>query len=170
MRKLIKLGILAILLSLVASPVIAGNVTDCEVLKADNVSKVLYGLCIAFWNAENANARQRILDNYNKKATGDDDPAMPGGQACPCWTDTNIADVIINGTPVLCSVNESDAGLEFAWYDGFTIQFYVMDSFCAHADPFDSTRPTFGITPEEEQACRDDLDFLVDESFGGSCP
>ena len=61
MRKLYRLGMLTILLSLVASPVFAGNEPLCEPLK-EGASKGLYGLCIAYHNAGNSNARTPNLD------------------------------------------------------------------------------------------------------------
>ena len=66
MRKLISLGILALLLSMLASPVLA-DLEDCKDLKEDGITKGLYGLCIAYWNADNGNSQERILANYNQK-------------------------------------------------------------------------------------------------------
>jgi len=88
MRKLISMSVMALLLSVMASTAIAGNVEDCEILKDGDYSKGLYGLCIAWHNAGNDNARGRILANYDKKATGPNDPPLPGsvpsGPSCPC--------------------------------------------------------------------------------------
>ena len=80
----------------------------CDTLKADGISKGLYGLCVAYCEAQDfssedeplteadilalleANAPSgRILENYNKRRTVDD-PAMPcvvpKVDSCPCFT------------------------------------------------------------------------------------
>jgi hypothetical protein len=111
MCKLYRLGMLTILLSLVASPVFAGNEPLCDPLK-DGASKGLYGLCIAYHNAGNTNARQRISDNYDKKA-GPGDPPMPGTErkklTCPCLDAISVVGAGIEdwGFAVSCS-NDGD--------------------------------------------------------------
>jgi hypothetical protein len=80
----------------------------CDTLKADGISKGLYGLCVAYCEAQDfssedeplteadilalleANAPSgRILENYNKRRTVDD-PEMPcvvpKVDSCPCFT------------------------------------------------------------------------------------
>jgi hypothetical protein len=80
--------------------------TLCDPLKADGVTKGLYGLCVAFCEAQDhaslsspiteaelealeaATPSGRILGNYNKKKT-EADPPMPciKVEPCPCWTE-----------------------------------------------------------------------------------
>ena len=121
MRKLISLGLLAIVLSLVAIPVFAGNELECEPLK-DGASKGLYGLCIAYHNAENSNAKQKILDNYNKKAGDPPVPPMPGTEnerkkvtTCPCLDAIDVVGVGIEdwGMTVACFLDDdgTDQGI-----------------------------------------------------------
>jgi len=106
MRKLISLGLLAIVLSLVASPVFAGNEPLCELLK-DGASKGLYGLCIAYHNADSARAQERIWENYKRKA-GKEDPPMPGTgderktATCPCLEDPNVVSIEDWGISIYC--------------------------------------------------------------------
>jgi hypothetical protein len=97
----------------------------CDVLAADGITKGLYGLCIAFCEAQDldhacvedpetcAKSASRILANYEKKRTADD-PTMPciiSAPSCPCWDggpdalfpETTLADVWLNHSPANCS-------------------------------------------------------------------
>ncbi len=79
----------------------------CDVLKEDGTTKGLYGLCVAFCEAQDhasisesiteeelasleaAIPSGRILENYNKRKK-ETDPAMPCikvEEPCPCWTE-----------------------------------------------------------------------------------
>jgi len=87
--------------------------TVCDPLRADGITKGLYGLCVAFCEAQdyaelatpitdaelailetNAPAG-RILENYNKKKQATD-PAMPCilvEEPCPCWSAEELASI-----------------------------------------------------------------------------
>lgn len=85
----------------------------CDGLKADSITKGLYGLCVAFCEAqditsidepiteeelaalESAAPSGRILANYNKKKT-ETDPPMPCirvANPCPCWTEAELTEI-----------------------------------------------------------------------------
>jgi hypothetical protein len=85
--------------------------TVCDPLKADGVTKGLYGLCVAFCEAQDivglsdpiteeelkalldATPSGRILSNYNKKKQ-ENDPNMPCvkvEEPCPCWSGAELA-------------------------------------------------------------------------------
>jgi hypothetical protein len=85
----------------------------CDSLKADGVTKGLYGLCVAFCEAQDfADVTEtttdsellnlmkgapsgKILAAYNRKKSATD-PGMPcivEASACPCFTDTEVADM-----------------------------------------------------------------------------
>ena len=87
--------------------------TICDPLKADGVTKGLYGLCVAFCEAQDhvalsdpiteeelkalfdAAPSGRILSNYNKKKL-EGDPEMPCikiEEPCPCWAGTQLASI-----------------------------------------------------------------------------
>jgi len=84
--------------------------TVCDPLKADGVTKGLYGLCVAFCEAQDfADATTdeellgllegapsgKILAAYNKKKSTTD-PGMPcivETSSCPCFTDAEVADM-----------------------------------------------------------------------------
>jgi hypothetical protein len=90
--------------------------TVCDPLTSDGVTKGLYGLCVAFCEAQDIASIDtpispedlesldddapsgRILGNYNKKKK-DADPPMPCilvAETCPCWTDAELE--AIDGT------------------------------------------------------------------------
>jgi hypothetical protein len=93
----------------------------CDPLKADGVTKGLYGLCVAFCEAQDHAALSdpiteeelealadaapsgRILQNYNKKKQKGD-PEMPCiniVDVCPCWSSDELASIdgyLPNGT------------------------------------------------------------------------
>jgi hypothetical protein len=85
----------------------------CDDLRADGITKGLYGLCVAFCEAQDhadvtapitdaelealalAAPSGRILANYNKKKT-ETDPPMPCivvEEPCPCWTSAELAEI-----------------------------------------------------------------------------
>ena len=109
--------------------------TVCDPLRADGVTKGLYGLCVAFCESqdyaeisdpiteeeikalEDAMPSGRILQNYNKKKT-DLDPTMPcinevtPEEPCSCFTTAQIAaiDGVIDNvsTSLSCSTLNTD--------------------------------------------------------------
>jgi hypothetical protein len=71
----------------------------CDVLMADGVTKGLYGLCVAYCEAQDLDMidkeppSTKILANYNKKKQASD-PDMPCVHTgCPCWTDAQIDNI-----------------------------------------------------------------------------
>jgi len=125
MRKFYSTAVLAILLSVLSSPVIAA-VEDCEVLKGDGGTSGLYGMCVAYWNAEakqNKNGSQqrsgggnnRFLDKYNEIRDRVGGPEMPGLNPtsvfdCPCWDAKFLADITNGSIPDACGENTFDFG------------------------------------------------------------
>jgi len=118
------LGILSAPTTLASTPdgLTPPNEGVCDPLQADGVSKGLYGLCVAFCEAqdwadeaipvseedylalEQGKPSGRILANYNKKK-GASDPDMPCIKVlepCPCWTAEEIASIdgVIGGVSV----------------------------------------------------------------------
>lgn len=75
--------------------------TWCDGLKGDGANKALYGLCVAYCEAQDYSAGatkksyEKILENYKKiqaKVNGPDMPCPSAGArsapepSCPCWT------------------------------------------------------------------------------------
>jgi hypothetical protein len=80
--------------------------TVCDPLKADGVTKGLYGLCVAFCEAQDwetdcledpeacGRSGERLLSRYEAKRKTDD-PTMPcivsEPEGCPCWNGSDTA-------------------------------------------------------------------------------
>ena len=185
MSKLISLGILALLLSVFASPVMADGVEDCDNELLDgNYTKGLYGLCIAYWSG-NA-GKTKFLEKYNNRMQPGD-PTMPGMDrgvdldSCPCWTFDDLAAAKGFADPAICGTDVfGDRTLDFAEYGGPlpTVLFEAGWIFfgavegCVHADPNGGVPAMVDnviVFPEDIQSCRDGIAALVLEDFGGSC-
>jgi len=91
------------------------NETICDGLKADGVTKGLYGLCVAYCEAQDLDVagdkdppNSKILGNYRKKMNAGD-PDMPCVAApCPCWEAAEIQAIADSGA-ALCSSSSSIA-------------------------------------------------------------
>lgn len=166
MRNLITLCILALLLSVMADSSYAA-VEDCEELKGVNQTKGLYGLCLAFWRADESQ-QQRFLDKYNAIRDDLEGPPMPGLSpglsdfGCPCWDHLTLNDVILDD-PVCINF----PGLDIASFDdgaGYTQFFGADDVSCAFGDDLGGS-PVFESRVEVEPSlsletatqCRDEI-------------
>ena len=116
MHRIIVMGIFALAASLLSASLAAGQIEVCEEIKHDPDYKGLYGLCNAYWNADEED-REDILRNFERKA-GPDGPGMPGLEDngffdCPCWDDVSYQNV--------CDLGEPGADLEgdFVYSDFF---------------------------------------------------
>ena len=143
MRKFYSTAVLAILLSVLSSPVIAA-VEDCEVLKGDGGTSGLYGMCVAYWNAEakqnksgsqlrSGGGNNRFLDRYNEIRDRVGGPEMPGLTQtpvfdCPCWDEKFLADITFESIPEACGENtisfgsDISASHDIAIFDNFSLQ------------------------------------------------
>ena len=163
MRKLVSLGLLALSSGFFTQTAIAGSVEDCEILK-DSATKALYGLCIAWHNAGNDNARDQILDNYNKKA-GPDDPPMPGTEdevLCPCWGDAELLDAACNR--VLTA-----SGSTFASFDSGNVQFFNFGPQCVYSNFNTGALMNFSTDGEQSLTCGAELLALINGDLQGFC-
>lgn len=80
----------------------------CDQLKMDGITKGLYGLCVAYCEAQDLDSIEKgppntkILENYNKKKTVSD-PSMPCVHApCPCWTPAELYSITSDGAAGIC--------------------------------------------------------------------
>jgi len=117
MRKLFSLGVLALLLSVLSSPVVAA-VEDCETLKGGGGSKGLYGMCIAYWNSvsnhddsglqsRSVEESNRFLDRYNairKRVGGPEMPGLSLTMDCPCWSHLTPDEAVIGAVVAFCAL------------------------------------------------------------------
>ena len=173
MRKVISLGLCALMFSLVSGQVFAGNVDECEKLANNIYSKGLYGLCIAYHNAGNDNARERILANYEKKA-GPNDPPMPGaGVACPCWDADHLAAASLNGIPSACLNSDEGPGqtfsIDLALYNAppAYYQFISNPDGCFRVDPDTGGTAAQYASDDERTMCVAGIQTLIEDDFDG---
>ena len=138
----------------------------CNVLQASGVSPGLYGLCVAYCEAQDLDSfdkappSTKILANYNKRKQASD-PTMPCVKpVCPCWTTSemnaitgdSIAAACLSGTNKLQIVDNSPR-TRFAEADttGLGRCRYID----LNASP--ATIRSFTITPAEAQVCFNDV-------------
>ena len=154
----------------------------CDDVMADGVTKGLYGLCVAFCEAQDCEAtldeatgevtfdescrpsNPKILENYNKRKL-DSDPPMPCVNLlpaeCPCWTPDELAllaDGILYGctstvtTGKLSGTSAGSGGAEYA---------VTEPHYCQYLDVEDDRRVVnrfFTITESELLECRDSIE------------
>ena len=102
MYRIATTGLLIALFTLFSPTTFGGQIAVCEEIKKDPAYKGLYGLCNAYWNADEED-REDILRNFERKA-GPDGPGMPGLEDngffdCPCWDDVSYQQVCSLGVP-----------------------------------------------------------------------
>jgi hypothetical protein len=171
------------LFSMFSGAALAGKVAVCEEIKHDPAYKGLYGLCNAYWNASNEDARLRILENFYKKAPKGIDMPSPFDPktktvVCPCWAEGQI-DIGAVPDPMGCQVTETFA---VALYDGGAIQYILGDqgpnscgfiNFMADPPDFLMLPDAFTEAPapsvEEMEVCAAELLARIAEDFGEDC-
>jgi hypothetical protein len=184
MRKLISLGILALLLSMLASPVSAGDKGICMELKDD--SKGLYGLCVAYQNTEDGSAKEKIMGNFTRRARNGEtmpivvDPKKPEIVACPCWNNEDLLRATCTATYDDHWFSDDGINADVVFYNGYTIQFdadHVIDpagdtvTTCSLNVLGDGYVASHNFTsPAENFECRAGLRVLVNEDLLDLCP
>lgn len=81
----------------------------CDVLQTPGVTPGLYGLCVAYCEAQDLDSfdkeppNTKILGNYNKRKQ-DSDPAMPCVKTpCPCWSGEEMGSITDDGAASACN-------------------------------------------------------------------
>jgi hypothetical protein len=182
MRKIISLGLLALSLGVFSSSLLAGNEDACDVLK--DATPGLYGLCIAYVNAGNDNARDRILGNYDKKKRpGDpdliddvlnDEPDV----VCPCWASVDfVVDATDGLTPQSCTFDETGDSYDLTYHLS-TPDFVALSAGYLIGDPYEGntgcvinesgSQYSQETSAAEDEACRMVLEALMEVDFGGT--
>lgn len=176
MKKRYTIGGMIIVLLMFALPVAAetpdgqtpAEETVCDPLRDDGITKGLYGLCVAFCEAQDVTERTtpltpealdalkievpsgRILGNYNKRKQ-ESDPEMPCvlvQEACPCFTKQELQ-----------SIDGYDS-------DGLFMETFIYDAF----DFWD--RYYFGYMRENNSGPENDMiqvDMWTSAHSGGYC-
>jgi hypothetical protein len=135
----------------------------CNPLKVDGITKALYGLCIAYCEAQDLDTfdkeppSTKILENYNKKKTATD-PDMPCVQVpCPCWTDAELASISGDGVAAACpSATNKLQIIDIAPRTHFAeADTNINSTRCRYIDLNTSplTIRSLAITPQEAQSC-----------------
>lgn len=136
----------------------------CNVLQAPGVSPGLYGLCVAYCEAQDLDSfdkeppNAKILANYNKrKLTGD--PAMPCVKSpCPCWSGAEMAAITGDGAASACIASGAN---KLQIIDNISpTRFAEADTTqnrerCRYLDETltSATVRNLSVTPAEAQAC-----------------
>lgn len=178
MRKLSFYLVSIFLIALFSTSIHAGQSELCEPLKADGVTKGLYGLCVAYHASGAGN--QVVLDNYNRKKTPSD-PVMPGTEPeeetllCRCWNTLTAEDIgTTEGLAPSACVLSTDADL--ISYDNFddpenTLSefLFVSAGYCSYSNSVTGANdpPIEDLTDEEEDQCRVEVLGLAERDFEG---
>jgi hypothetical protein len=163
-------GFLAIAVLATMSPPVLATTPDgetpanegvCNGLKAEGVTPALYGLCVAYCEAQDLDITDKdppnikILENYNKRKLATD-PAMPCLKVpCPCWEDAELASISSDGMAAACLRTTTSVQL----IDNAPKTHYALAdtgrSRCAYVDlnPLPPKVNFQTITPEQAQAC-----------------
>jgi hypothetical protein len=121
MRKLVSLGLFALMISIFSGSAFGGNVEECNFLKdkkLDGYVPGLYGICIAWHNASangNENALINLEEKFAKKGGGTIPGSGGGGDEggdqwfeCPCFAHLEPAHVCNLGNLFLNGLNKYD--------------------------------------------------------------
>lgn len=167
MRKIFTFSFLTAVFVLLSGPALAGKVEVCEAIKHDPEYKGLYGLCNAYWNADEE-GREAILRNFEKKA-GPDGPSMPGLEpeaACPCWLGgENLYPVELGYLPTDAEASDS---LTIARYEFGTVQYVIQPNFCAYINNTGGDYQALvalDTDDEEDAACVEDMVEMIARDF-----
>lgn len=187
MRKLISLGLCALMLMLFSGQVFAGNAEECNYLKDKtdpDYAPGLYGLCIAWHNADDEAAAalaEKFFERAGFPVTGrivDDgnDPFV-----CPCW-DIDVLENIVacSGYTAIDSI-EDESGFDLVWFTnsglgvmataGYTYVYPDDPTECYVTQTAGENKPTYAQTDEDlDAACRlDVLDLIASPPRAEDC-
>jgi hypothetical protein len=174
MRKIIAASIFLVF-SFFAQSVFAEVTDDCLELKSQGAPKGLYGLCIAYNNAENGKSQERLAELFDKKAEGTDYVGFLTGGGCPCWTDAQIEDAYCNMPLTMDEVGPNSILLEFIGFHSETnnFQFLIFEdvssepSYCF--SQINSTGTLSETTVVQSLQCTQDLVDVLDGTLDVDC-
>lgn len=139
----------------------------CDVLKSGGVTKGLYGLCVAYCEAE-ANS-ESVLDNYNRKKT-ESDPAMPCLEVtppklnCACWSNLTAEELGTSFDLAFCTLG----GIDLVTYgdESSGEQMGAFDGGCIYQNSLTGDSAQLELTTEESNECRlEILNALGDDAL-----
>ena len=163
MRKIISLGLFALMLSIFSGQVLAGNADEfCGPLKnkgADDYMPGLYGLCVAWHNADEK-AKVKIGDKFYARAGFEvprpiiKEPEPDSDFSCPCWDTFTFKEVCELGKPT-AALSVSGKSAAVAYLDTST---YVAELFGAG----------ISVVAEEGNVCEHGFQDLFSQEFDPS--
>ncbi|MDX1554912.1 MAG: hypothetical protein R3212_02690 [Xanthomonadales bacterium] len=201
MANVLKLLVLSVLLSLFSVTALADGQTPaeetvCDFLQGGEYSSGLFGLCNAYCEAKDCDAYgpyedqprscQKLFDNFERKATGAEDPAQPPcledpSPVCPCWPPESgrLADAGLGLPGLGCLVDFPGLGTvaEFNDFSNMVVFAATEEPGCEYLNDLEDPAVDIDIpsaafpdpiTPEEHAACRADVLELQDSpAFDG---
>jgi len=175
-RKLISLGLFALIISIFSSQLLAAKTGECDGVTKKNG---LYGLCVAWHNADDK-AKDKIAAKFFERAKyrlpGSEDPVTEPDPTpdffCPCWTDVSMADVCSLGSPSLAMLTETINVV--IWKDevtGLDKEFFYSDAMgCIYDGQFVADEQVLdNLTDEETLDCMAEIESIAAIYNGGSC-
>jgi hypothetical protein len=187
MRKSVSLGLLALSVGFFADSAFAGNTEECEPLKQSG-QKSLYGLCVAWHNADDEATKdalgQKFLDRAGYRVPGSEVPPQPTEPDfyCPCWANVSFADVCALGAAERVTVIPT-MGITIVKFDGLveaTTETFANEAStpgCKHTIAVDATgelplnNVQGGLTEEEALDCLAEVVEIstLYSNVGGDC-
>jgi len=155
--------------------------TQCDVFKANNVTKGLYGLCVAYCEA-GANS-ESVLANFDRKAK-ETDPLLRCSDepewTCPCLANTSVGEIGADLYTFQCSITEGGSRAIY-WdfvsiFESLSVGVDVDDdgnayTYCLYIDrSWEASIEDFPLTVEEEVECRMAIETLANNDFPGCAP
>jgi len=171
-RKLISLGLFALLISIFSSQLLAAQTSECDGVTK---KKGLYGLCIAWHNADDKNKDKiaaKFLDLAKYALPGSEKPVTEPEPDfyCPCWTDVSIAQV--------CSLGSPSAAVMMGYINVVTWvdepnevdEFFSADAIgCIYDGQFAAQQVLDNLTEDETLDCIAEIESIAAMYNGGSC-
>ena len=180
MRKLVSLGLLALIFSIFSSQVSASNAGVCDDLKGS--AKGLHGLCVAWHNADEKN-KDKIAAKFDARSdvpleeiiNRQGNPESNPDFVCPCFTDISFNDICLLGSPTMSFIygfinvvewQDADLGLdEFFSADSRGCGYEgSLASYASLLAPYDFSDPEF-----EVPQCIAEVEMIAAMFNGGSC-
>lgn len=170
MRKIITSTVLILSFSLFSGSVFA-DVSDCKEVKGQ---KALYGLCVAYWNANEKN-QAKILLKFEEKSGGLIMPGLvtpvadsredPDPVFCPCWANgENEFPATYEWLPDEGLVDDTSM---FATFEFGSVQFFVEPGFCAYGNTISGFEAFVALSTsqEEDAVCVNDMIEILARDF-----
>ena len=182
MRKLVSLGLLALIFSLLSSDLLASNIDACKDFK--KAGKGLYGLCVAWHRADEKN-KGKIAKKFELIAgypfPGIPEPEPEPDFLCPCWDTLAETDVGKDAPAYICVYDNTELSAlgdvvifkdvgSFGFFQGFAVNTGQCryDDFYVHEDGVVEVFAEdiiLGLSVDEELECRMDIREIGDAFF-----